>query len=570
MKNEYVLSFLSSPLNPASDNWVGQNFILSYLNSQPGSNYLFAYKPFELLHSRSGKENRFADAVVGEGVNQSHADHFFIKKENYGVDAQRFEGRNKAILKHFEAMGQHGFEAVLQETTSLVEFVKIASSLILKDINVEILSSAVVPKMWNRETIEQIAYRIAERPAFFQDTIRVLQFLADNHGLDRESVQIAQAIIGHIEKLKRGLPVYIRLPDRDEENRRKDSRVRGLQVVFDLAMLESSIEYSFAKTDKWTKDFFQKLDQAGAVRQSKESEDLAGYIIGHELEVTNAIQFHGYRYAPGEDVEAFRSHLSKVASDGDTDVYANIGYRVFDLPDRIGHENPGLLNARTPDQLGHAGGLYEIAYSYDRIGYLTPIKLIFDDYLNNRATTAKDLQFGSRFNKTVLLVNHMQLAGDFGKLSRIIEGSVKFEEGRGSDSRRIHRVLHSFYDGKESAGMFHILRANTPEKTSMVCYQLHTADTFGKETLNPTLETKRAKSDQDIGRIVHQWQAGHTPEKISRSSDQDLLRADESHVSAISVTAHLLGTETNLIGRFSKPIWLSDTFNTQADRKSVV
>lgn len=65
----YDFSFLTSPKDPKLDDWIGQNFMLSYLNSELGTNFVFRFRPFGSSNGRFEHRIQMAErknAAVGQ------------------------------------------------------------------------------------------------------------------------------------------------------------------------------------------------------------------------------------------------------------------------------------------------------------------------------------------------------------------------------------------------------------------------------------------------------------------------------------------------------------------------
>lgn len=487
MKNEYVISFLSSPPNPALDDWIGQNYFLSYLNSQPGSSYLFAFRPFELLPSRAKQENRFAQVVVGEGVTQGHTNHFFIRNDRVGTDTKRYENRNKAILKHFEAMGQHGFEMVVKELHSMVKYIQILSNLFIKESNVnwDAVPTAIVPDKWDRSAIEEISYQIATRPDFFQDAMQTLRFLADSPRLNRESVQIAKAITSYMHNFREGRTVSISLPDRTNT---KHESYRGMYIVTDLVQSPSVVDPGRITAIRRDRISIHQDELQIAFREEK---------IGSEL--------HIYKNASEPDKHAIGITRYIVGHDVVNEGHQQDFYRIGRETDRILYKNIGFLNAVQLDQEGYKDIGYLNAFSYDRTGYLTNAKRLFDRSHNTQAQVSYNLQRGSRYNKVVFVYQELQCGEWSGREARNDFPRILSGNDIGSEAGLLNPDLFATHHPRESDRLKTTgLLGEEYASQATITYELYRFNTYGQDAdithLMPNLQAEHhGKESQNIG-----------------------------------------------------------------------
>lgn len=122
MKTSYDLSFLTSPRDPRFDNWIGQPFVLSYLNSEPGTNYVMAYRPFGINDSRIDRERRFAERNIQQNVRIGEDPQFFDRRHHKANT--HFEMTNLwGIRPSLEAIIKHNFIARLQESIAIIEVI---------------------------------------------------------------------------------------------------------------------------------------------------------------------------------------------------------------------------------------------------------------------------------------------------------------------------------------------------------------------------------------------------------------------------------------------------------------
>lgn len=120
MKTSYDVSFLNSSKNPRQDNWIGQPFVLSYLLSEPGTNFMFRYQPYSLNHSRISKEQTYAARKVEkEGDRVGTYEDGIVRRDHRGI--KQTERPRVEVHRVLEAITQHGFKATLEDAEALVD-----------------------------------------------------------------------------------------------------------------------------------------------------------------------------------------------------------------------------------------------------------------------------------------------------------------------------------------------------------------------------------------------------------------------------------------------------------------
>lgn len=120
MKTSYDVSFLNSSKNPRQDNWIGQPFVLSYLLSEPGTNFMFRYQPYSLNHSRITKDQIYAARKVEkEGDRVGTYEDGIVRRDHRGI--KQTERPRVEVHRVLEAITQHGFQATLEDAEAIVD-----------------------------------------------------------------------------------------------------------------------------------------------------------------------------------------------------------------------------------------------------------------------------------------------------------------------------------------------------------------------------------------------------------------------------------------------------------------
>ena len=119
MKTSYDFSFLTSPRDPRLDNWIGQPFVLSYLNSEQGTSYPFRFRPY--------------------GATDGHMEHRIKRAERLPVDGTAIQSTPLAAKSTDELLGMvqgkmlvserwilngiksRAFEATMRETLAMLD-----------------------------------------------------------------------------------------------------------------------------------------------------------------------------------------------------------------------------------------------------------------------------------------------------------------------------------------------------------------------------------------------------------------------------------------------------------------
>jgi hypothetical protein len=215
VKTSYDLSFLTSPRDPRLDNWIGQPFVLSYLNSEPGTNYVLRYRPFGINHSHIERERRYADRMIEKtGIEDPWLARFdrIHTKEN----AFRLEPITKSWKPLLESIASHDFTARVQEATAIVEFMTLLDEL---DIPMDIKDNIVMAERFIEEKhINPIlsklyieGYRVNEvkdtllhlyglyNRDFPNDTVVHKQVLMDRVNIEKETIELGKWIVAFVE-----------------------------------------------------------------------------------------------------------------------------------------------------------------------------------------------------------------------------------------------------------------------------------------------------------------------------------------------------------------------------------
>ena len=67
--SSYDFKIKNSPLRPSQDPWVGQSYLMDYLNSEHGISYVFRFKPYAQIDSRIEDSPRLFDRILKESFN---------------------------------------------------------------------------------------------------------------------------------------------------------------------------------------------------------------------------------------------------------------------------------------------------------------------------------------------------------------------------------------------------------------------------------------------------------------------------------------------------------------------
>ncbi|WP_422661759.1 hypothetical protein ACK8P5_25735 (plasmid) [Paenibacillus sp. EC2-1] len=166
MQQNFVFRFLSSPSDPRFDNWIDQSHILTFLNSEPGTNALFSFRPFGLLPSRKDVDNKLADRFnsrVVDRITWQTADK--PAPSGLPVEATPF-----AVRSYHESVLQHGFLGLLREAEAFVTGLLTISR--PKDLNANVASRRAEAELWDRiDTHMQGRYIVGRRRETIKDAL---------------------------------------------------------------------------------------------------------------------------------------------------------------------------------------------------------------------------------------------------------------------------------------------------------------------------------------------------------------------------------------------------------------
>lgn len=240
MKTSYDLSFLNSSKNPRQDNWIGQPFVLSYLLSEPGTNFMFRYQPYSLSHSRITQDRIYAGRHSKEGdVNGTYVDGV-VNRDQRGIKLT--ERPMVEVNRVLEAITQHGFHATLEDASAVIE------SLLMMDKNNKDGGIDVTPVVSEQHIIDKYinpvllrSYISGSRAEQVKDTIlhiyRIASMNTDRIGhvslveimkrIDEtdEVTRMGQYILGYMDQLHDGTKSVHKLGLRDSDN---VARITGL------------------------------------------------------------------------------------------------------------------------------------------------------------------------------------------------------------------------------------------------------------------------------------------------------------------------------------------------------
>lgn len=263
----YDFSFLTSPKDPRSDSWIGQQFMLSYLNSEPGINFPFRYKPFSINRSRIDTEKKYAERNNKRSGDSKEKTLFFdrikakdshvqssilqsIRPTLEGIASKAFIGHMKELEAIVESLSYFNAVKALYDTTTHDDDSKGERILQERFINPIVLNH----RIYGDERIRVTAMIIELYKKYAREIERgsIVTFvdLLERVEQIQPSLHIGKTFIGHVKTIlegKRPLPLFF-----GTQTPNRISQAYAAPFIVDKAELESEIEESSFKTERIT------------------------------------------------------------------------------------------------------------------------------------------------------------------------------------------------------------------------------------------------------------------------------------------------------------------------------
>lgn len=219
--NSFDFGFLTSPRDPRIDNWIGQHYVLSYLNSEIGTNFVFRYRPFEVS---GGHIDEYAKAAVRKESKQGLPESLSLSnRQSPSQEASVIEGYTFSWRWVLSAISNRIFYGSLVETIAMIEiFYSLAStdseafieevSMASKRSNDE--KSNAIFNRYNiggtrrddlRDILELVsAYQLGARTSI-HDTVAQYYDLYSLSTPQPEAIVIGRLLMGYMETYKEGI-----------------------------------------------------------------------------------------------------------------------------------------------------------------------------------------------------------------------------------------------------------------------------------------------------------------------------------------------------------------------------
>lgn len=235
MKTSYNLSFLTSPRDPRFDNWIGQPFVLSYLNSEPGTNYVMAYRPFGSSDSRIERERRFAERNDRRNARNANDTHF-IDRVHTKENIHQTSSFLVSFRPTYEAVVRHNFLSRLEESTAIVEGIHLFDLISIPSVIEQ--DPLKVERYIDERHIRPIISRLrihGSRIEAIQDTIlhlykeyhRIIEHektyintlqLLERANIEKDVIEIGKLIISKMNTFDYGIKTYQKIAQRPFEH----------------------------------------------------------------------------------------------------------------------------------------------------------------------------------------------------------------------------------------------------------------------------------------------------------------------------------------------------------------
>lgn len=260
MKTSYDLSFLTSPRDPRHDNWIGQPFVLSYLNSEPGANFVFDYKPFGIVHSRINKESAWAERAIER--TSTEVDLLLVDRSSQKGNNYEYRDTVWGWRPSLEMIVSRGFTTQLQHATAIVDVLR-HFDLIREEARL-LPDQTLVTRYIEEKYINPVISRLqfAAPAQIIVDTVLYLYRLYDhalNHKreihilewlnaveLDREAVGLVRLLLSRMKETPKGIMYRFLASNREKD---KVSTFYEHSLLTNLVAMDSSVQ-TFTKAER--------------------------------------------------------------------------------------------------------------------------------------------------------------------------------------------------------------------------------------------------------------------------------------------------------------------------------
>lgn len=433
MNISYDLSFLTSPINPSSDTWIGQSFELSYLNSEIGNNYLLRYKPYGVEPSRAKVLPYYGD--VKNEVGRKNEDRRWIDRQHlrHSRVTENLSTIENKTRHNLEAVAQHGFYGVLNQVNailtgiqhlfSLSEIISNSQDTTDQIEKADLFSNDQLDPILNdfrifgsrreqtKDTIKRLYKNMTHTTEFSQEAIEELYRVAERLEIPSELAHVMRLTIGYMQTLHHG---NIR-PETffaDRIDMQKNVRYEDL-ISFDLGLLPFIRQEVFLSKQSLNQlDVFRPLEPFYFDRQLEEHETgltMYDMIFGsfmhekeaykEEIEIAYPIEpyrhgilgtyFNGIldennkqnRFGGFKLNGYLNGHLLFIPEGIEmttiiAETYQTVGKVMDGLlnvtpQDQIGYRSTGLQNTDSVEQVGHVNTGFINSDMPDQIGHLS-------------------------------------------------------------------------------------------------------------------------------------------------------------------------------------------------------